>query len=431
MDAQIENIDERLRILIAKLTLKYNYWGYLFSRVRRRSNNALPSIMGVGPELDGSVTLYYNPDLIKDTDDKNITYILAHEGFHLLNKHISRLLRIIANEISPTKKQIKMKIWNIAADCCVNVQAKIPKILKINGQKVENCRPELYNLPEGKASEFYYHRLLKDMENNQQKTNEEYTQDIQDRSDQLDDHSTWGDIKEATDLSVLSRKVDNYISKIILDSTKSFSRDKGDFPSNILELIEEVLKPPKAPYYQIIRKLVRGTRVSKFKRAYMKINRKRGYVFSLNKASNIPVISPFPGRTRDLSFDIALLLDTSGSMSKDDILEGLSGIKNIIENDKNCKVTVLENDAKLQKEYEVKKIRDIQFNVSGRGGTILRPGLERAKELNPDVCLVFTDGYIDNINGIPRKLIPKKIIWVVQKSGTIDKINKTGFIVRI
>ena len=118
-------------------------------------------------------------------------------------------------------------------------------------------------------------------------------------------------------------------------------------------------------------------------------------------------------------------------MSKDDILEGLSGIKNIIENDKHCKVTVLENDAKLQKEYEVKKLRDIEFNISGRGGTVLRPGLKRAKELESDVCLAFTDGGTDDINAIPRKELPKKIIWVVQKEGSIDRLNKTGFIVRI
>ena len=118
-------------------------------------------------------------------------------------------------------------------------------------------------------------------------------------------------------------------------------------------------------------------------------------------------------------------------MSKEDILEGLSGIKNIIENDRHCKLTVLENDTKLQKEYKVKKLRDIQFNISGRGGTTLQPGLERARELNSDVCLCFTDGYCDNINNLPRKTIPRKIIWVIQKEGSIDCVNETGFIVRI
>ena len=148
-----ENVDQRLRNLIAKLTLKYNYWGYLFSRVRRRSSNEIPSIMGVGPEPDGTVSLYYNPDLIKDTDDQTIILILTHEGFHLLNKHISRLLRLVADEINTNIKQTKSKIWNIAADCCVNAQANIPNILRIAGREYESCRAELYDLPKDKSSE--------------------------------------------------------------------------------------------------------------------------------------------------------------------------------------------------------------------------------------------------------------------------------------
>jgi predicted metal-dependent peptidase len=149
---------------------------------------------------------------------------------------------------------------------------------------------------------------------------------------------------------------------------------------------------------------------------------------------NLPKISPFPGKTRDFSFFIVIMIDTSGSMNEDDIREGLSGIKNIIENDRHTKVTVLEVDTVIGKEYEVKKVRDIQFKITGRGGTTLYPGLKRAKELQPDVLLCFTDGGCENINAIPRKKLPRKIIWVVQKEelgGTASTLNETGFVVRI
>jgi predicted metal-dependent peptidase len=145
----------------------------------------------------------------------------------------------------------------------------------------------------------------------------------------------------------------------------------------------------------------------------------------------IPQISPFPGKTRDMTFDIVVLIDTSGSMGPDDILEGLSGVKNIIEKDRHCYTTVLEVDAAVEKEYTVKKLRDIQFDIKGRGGTTLYPGLERARQLNPDVCLAFTDGYTENINNIARKKLPKKLIWVITPNGSADNVNKTGFVVRI
>jgi predicted metal-dependent peptidase len=117
-------------------------------------------------------------------------------------------------------------------------------------------------------------------------------------------------------------------------------------------------------------------------------------------------------------------------MSKDEILEGLGGCKNIIENDRHCRVTVIENDTKIHKEYEIKKLRDIQYKIKGRGGTTLQPGLERCRELRTDVTLCFTDAACDNINEVPRKLLPKKIIWVVN-SDNVSMIDKTGFIVRI
>ncbi len=420
------NSEERMKNIIAQFVLKNNYWGYLFSRIRRIPDNNLLSIAGVAPEPEGTISLYYNPDLFEKIDNENFLYVLEHEGLHILNKHIPRLLRIISNEFTKEKKLIKSKIWNIAADCCCNSQANLPKTITIDKKPYSLIFPGLYNLPEKKAAEWYYNKLLK-MNDETQKT-----LDMK-KNNQIDDHSKWGDekgsLKSISDISSLSRKIDSYMSNIISESAKNFNKQRGKLPGYIEELINQVLEIPKAPYYQIIKKLIKGSRLSKFKRSPTRINRKRTYVFHDN--NNVPIISPFPGRIRDFSFNIVLLIDTSGSMSPKDILEGLSGIKNIIENDRHCKLTVLENDTKLQKEYKVKKIRDIDFKVKGRGGTILAPGLKRAKELNSDVTLVFTDGYTENINNITKKLLPKKIIWVIQKDGIIRNIDKTGFVIRI
>jgi hypothetical protein len=57
--------------------------------------------------------------------------------------------------------------------------------------------------------------------------------------------------------------------------------------------------------------------------------------------------------------------------------------------------------------------------------------LERARQLRCDVVLGFTDGYCDDINSYPRKSLPKKIIWIVANSGTINTVNKTGPVVRV
>lgn len=409
---------ERIKVLIAKFVLKYNYWGYLFSRVRRQADPNIPSIMGIAPEPDGSICLYYNPPLIDNTDDENITKVIEHEGLHLLNKHVPRLIRILANDPDPLRRESKAEIWNIAADCCVNTQGKLGESLTINGKPWPMCLPARYKMPEGQITEFYYNWLLENAKSQPMPL--------------IGDHGKWTkNLKGVADLSSLSRKVDQHIRSIIKESAKTFNKDRGRLPSHIADLIQGALAPPKAPYYQIIRKLIKGSRLTKFKRSPTKINRKRTYTFHLASMPDLPQISPFPGKSRDFSFDIVVMIDTSGSMSNDDIKEGLSGIKNIIENDRHCHTTVLEVDAGVEKEYECKKIRDIQFNVKGRGGTTLTPGLERARELGCDVCLAFTDGYTEQINALSRKRLPKKLIWVITKGGSASQVNKTGFVVKI
>ena len=422
MEQMEQNSAERIKQLVAKYVLKYNYWGYLFSRIRRKPLTSLPSIMGVAPETDGTISLYYHPDLVSKTDDKEILKIVEHEGMHLLNKHVPRLLRILSNETSEERKHLKADVWNRAADCSVNTQANIREPIIIAGTPWPPQLPELYKLEEGKVTEEYFLEMLKNAK----------VVEVPFGGEGFNDHKQWtSNVKGVADISALSRKVEHHVQNIIKESVKSFNKDRGRIPSHIAQLIEQALAPPKAPYYQIIRKLVRGSRFSKFKRSPTKINRKRTYVFTLKGNECVPQISPFPGKTRDMTFDIVVLIDTSGSMGVEEILEGLSGVKNIIEKDRHCYTTVLEVDAAVEKEYTVKKIRDIQFDIKGRGGTTLYPGLERARQLGCDVCLAFTDGYTENINNIPRKLLPKKLIWVITPDGSPENVNRTGFVVRI
>ncbi len=443
----------RIKELIAKFVLKYNYWGYLFSRIRRRPGKNFGSIMGVGAEPDGTITLHYEPDLCKDTKDDQITYIIEHEGMHILNKHLVRTLKILAETpggIKAFKASGKARIWNIGMDCTVNTQANIPDPIIIAGKDVHGCYPKCYDLDNGKSAEWYYYSLLKKAKtinvpgfgkcpNCGGTGKDEFGEDCPCKDGQstggpegYGSHEPWYNTKGVTDVYSLSTKVSNHIADIVRESVKTFSKDRGTLPGHIAELVQSALAPPKVPYYQVIRRLIRGTRLSKFKRSSTKINRKRTYVFMIDDESDEPEISPFPGRTRDFSFDIVILIDTSGSQSKEDIMEALSGVKSIVENDRHCTTTVLEVDTRIQKEYTVKKMRDIQFNIKGRGGTILQPGLERAAALDCDVCLTFTDGYTDAINKLPRRMLPKKNIFVIgEKSGSDSQISGCGYIVRL
>jgi len=506
-----------------KEKFKSNYWGYIFSRIKRVSNNTLSVIMGLVINNDGSIDLHYNPKMVISMSNKDLLYVIEHEGMHLLNKHISRMMRILNLEANKQKKQMKMGLFGVASDCVVNEQGKLPESLTVNGEAYDLCFPENYNLPPKKLTEFYYNELLRrelekeknnetkssssesdknDVRNDEDRSRDKKRGSLQDdgssgensnpggdkkdleefqsdetidgsdnskkekterlgqetndgnltESDQselskevqlddppnlpdnnIDSHKGWGANNNSPNKELLPKKIEDYTRNIISESTKMFESKKGigNLPGHMIDMINDILKPPTVPYYQVIKQLVQGSRISKFKNSSTKINRKRSYVFFDEDGEfQLPSISPFPGKKRDFTFDIVILIDTSGSMSIKELMEGLSGIKNLIENDRHCKVTVIENDTKIHKEYEVKRISDIDFSIKGRGGTILKPGILRAAELKCDVCLVFTDGYIDDINDISRVSLPKKIIWAVPEEGSISAFNKTGFIVR-
>lgn len=459
---------ERIKELIAILAMHNNYWGYLFSIVRKKEDLMLPSIMGVAPESDGSITLYVNPDKLVKTENKDVYQVLIHEGLHLLNDHIPRFLKFALNETDNQILEKKRNNWNVAADCAVNEQANIPKKLVIAEEDFYPHFPEYHNLPSGKYTEILYQLLMQKKDNQQDqngkgnsvqngssetkkgagtgsgtkqeksqkpssKGNSESKEKGKDsgKGDFIGDHSGWkNETKTTSDPNALVRKVEQNIKKVVKESKRSFlENSRGTLPGYINELIEDLLQPPKVPYYSIISKLVRGTRFEKTKRSSSRINKKLSFIF-YDEDESVNMLLPFPGRSKDASFNLGLLLDTSGSMTTERVHEGLSASKDIIEKDPFTKVTVIEIDTIIRKEYTIKKISDIDFKVKGRGGTVLFPALERFRELKIDAVLGFTDAACDNLNAVDKKLLPKKIIWVVPTRNSVASIDRTGFIVR-
>jgi predicted metal-dependent peptidase len=439
----------KLKELIARQIFGNNFAGYVFANVRRMADPNIPSIMGVGIMPDGKLVLVYHPELIMKTSEENIKYVIEHELMHLLNKHPVRALRILASETDPFRLQFKQQILNVAADCAVNAQGNLPKKLTIGGQEWKLHFAKDHNLPEKLTTEAMYNILIEREEKNQEekKKNGENGKGEKmivfipgvgvgevDPSElggikSIDYHGVWTEgAGSSADIGSILRKCDSDIVRIIRTSLKQFERRRGTLPGHYAELIEKALSIPQAPYYQIISRYVRASKLSKFKRSPTMINRKRTYVFQDN---NIPIISPFPGRKRDFSFKIGVLLDTSGSMMQEDILEGLSGVKHIIEKDRHTDTTILEVDTQVEKEYKCKRVRDIQLKIKGRGGTTLGPGFFRAKELNVDVCLVFTDAATEKISDYSRKDLPKKMIFVVPDNANVETIKGLGPIVRI
>ena len=285
----LKRIDEKVKEFIAKMVLKNIFWGYVFAQVHRKPEFGLKSVMGVGPNKDGTITLYYNPIILDMTDDESLLKVIEHEGMHLINKHIPRLIRIFAGEVDERKKKFKSEVWNIASDAAANVQMKMPKTINIGGKEVNLVFPENFDMPKDKASEWYYDSLL---QNNVVKVpmpcpscggSGEVKPDDGDGGDKdedgdgsgqgngqgkekqrcpdcggngnaggegsggIDDHSQWSDA-EAGDPNALARKVEMNTTSLVREAAKA-QKSRGTIPGHIAELIEEFLRPPALPYH--------------------------------------------------------------------------------------------------------------------------------------------------------------------------------------
>lgn len=466
--------DNKINEAIASLILKDSYWGYLFSNIDRRKislKNIPAGLFAVYLDEDGEIFLLYDEDDLENTDIKVIEKVLQHEGYHILNKHLLRLKTLI-EEYSENEREKVIDCWQKASDFCANYLCKMPRVVKINNKHFYPLFADLYKLPDKLSSEEYFYELYnknnsdKDnlngkggkngisdnvscnsdinseneenvkSDNNENKDNKDNENIKDNNSDNENNEHQYIDLKE-TDITkagdiwinnkmkVSPRFIETKINNIVYNAYKQV-RDKGNLSADVKELIDDILKPPKIPYYYIIRKIVKGNIKAKETFAYSKINKKRSYAFYYKPM----LFLPFPGRQPSKSFSIVIILDTSASMNRDRVLEGLSGIKNFIENDKYCKITVIEEDVKIQKEYTIKRLSDIQFNIKGRGGTFLSPGLKRSLELRSDITLVFTDAECENLNEFDRNLLPKKTVYVIPKNNSDHLINKTGYIVR-
>lgn len=122
-------------------------------------------------------------------------------------------------------------------------------------------------------------------------------------------------------------------------------------------------------------------------------------------------------------------IDSSGSMSDNQLRMCLSEVYQVAVAKKPMKIVVVQCDTKIQEIKEYRSVNELkrdfkQATVKGRGGTELKPCWDllktdkRYKGRKPDLIMVFTDGYLTQYKRDRRTM--NKLIWCF-----IDSPSKT------
>jgi len=388
-------IDEKLQAARANLCSRRPYLAtalYAMAVIKE------PSVYTMA--VDKYWRLYYSPDALLKWSIEEIAGILYHEILHLLREHPMRL-----ESLKPSK------VANIAADMEINDDLEDEKIILPEG-----CvYPKTFSFRDKLTAEEYFEKLKDNAKTASVKT----FAGAGDCGSCADgEQRKWEQPAPTSGEQGVSHAMGEILIK---DIAKQISETQGDVPGHLKRWAGEKLLTPKVKWEKELAAHVRkalaitaGSEDYSYSRA------------SRRSANNDDGII-FPAMTKHLP-EIAVVVDTSGSMSQDDLNSVLAEVSGMIK--KCCSkqgLTVLAVDAALNSSQKVFSAKNI--NLIGGGGTDMGLGIQEALKLKPrpHVIIVLTDGYTGWLEKPPVQIIvgligkgPKAPDWAKTITINID-----------
>ena len=368
---------------------KDNFYGYFLFQTSRDIRFDISSPTAVNFK-GAKYVIYFNPIIFLSLNMKQMETTIKHEILHILSMHLLRSKEL--------KNKYSTLAINIAMDVVVNQYLNYLPPYSTTLQWLNSN----YNLKLDpyESFEYYVEKVQTELdlqevdengeevdnyenENIETEFNPEHTHDIWEESDEIDEKT----FKEFTEKFVtLSQKgeIPNYLGGLI----SSLKNSKGEIPWNLY-----------------LKKLM-GTVESNKKKTITRRNRRQPNRLDLR------------GELRGHKAEIAVALDTSGSISDEEFKQAIKEVLNIVKN-YNHEITIIECDNEIRRSYKVKNVKDIKERINIRGGTKFTPVFEYANKNKVNLLVYFTDGKgEDRLEVIPRGY---KVLWVI--SGRGDKLS--------
>ena len=314
---------------------------------------------------------YYNSRFIKMLRPKEIEFLFGHEVLHCVYDHFGR-----RGDRDP-------QLWNIANDFCVNADLKKHKV----GELITSV-PCLYDPHfDGMSSEEVYDELFKNVKkiNINQLVDKMIDEHMDGEGEDGDSEGDEGDQKGKgrPQLSPEEReKVRDEIKEAMMAAAQTC--DAGNIPLGVKRLIQD-LTEPKMNWRELLRMQIESTIKSDY--TWMKASRKGWHVDAI-----------MPGMKTAETIDIAIAIDTSGSISSEQARDFLSEIRGIMETFDNYRIHVFTFDTEVYnpQQYNSDTLEDIEdYDIQGGGGTAFEAIFDylKGEDLEPKRLVVFTDGY--------------------------------------
>jgi predicted metal-dependent peptidase len=244
-------------------------------------------------------------------------------------------------------------------------------------------------------------------------------------------HLAWQITSDQTDEGE-AHKLAEHGRELIKATLSSHEKSRGTLPGHIMEMIRKMLTPPVVPWTQFLHNIVQRTRQTKKERGmsrpskklsalkvYARLKEEEGDPRFIHLNRMIRRMPVFPGIKQNNKFTIVYVVDTSGSMGRDELSLGLSELQHIQKADSDIDICVIYIDTHISKEYWIGPSDEIDFGLTGRGGTDFEPAFQHVLEMTrrtdkaPDIMIYCTDGYAPP----PTTRIPIPCVWLLTPRG--------------
>jgi predicted metal-dependent peptidase len=308
-------------------------------------------------------TIYWNPDFFLGlANAEERIFIMLHETMHAAYLHMDP---VRMNGRCPDR-------WNVAADHVINLQLIDRGFTMPTGVNKGVADPIYRNL----CTEDVYKQLPENPG----------------KPVMVDLLAPSGDTEE------LRKEVQDNLIQASIQSRVAGDK-AGTIPGEIEIFLRELLTP-ELPWTRLLQK-------------YLQVFAKNDYSFKRPNRRFFPKYY-LPSMLNESLIDLCIAVDTSGSVSDSDFLRFISEIHGVFKMMKPKKITLIQFDAKIRDTAVVSSMKDLMnVKFKGRGGTVIRPVLEWAKENKPQLLLVFTDGEFSFPKGKLEVELKNEFLWLI------------------
>jgi len=364
------------------------FYGFMLAAMNKtwdkQVGTACVSVTGI------NFSLTINPEFWNTLSNDQKKGLLKHELLHIAFFHLSDFTHLSDK-----------KIANMAMD--IEINQYIDSIWLPEGALLPSTFPEL-KLEEKQGTKYYYDKL----HNLKQEIQEKIKSAIEngESSVTLDDGTeitlTNHDWEEFDNLDEGTQKViREQTAGVLKEVAEQVSKSTGHLPGEIINIIEKLtnIPPQKFDWRSYVRRFTgRSTKT------YTKKTRRK---LSKRYEEN-------PGLKIKQQKHILVGIDTSGSVSKNELVEFLQEIHHITKTGN--EVTIVQCDTAISHVGKYNPNED--YKIHGRGGTSFQPVIDYYNEhFNKISCLIyFTDG-----EASPPVNAKGKILWVHSSASQINE----------